>query len=68
MYCPKCGHRKTHCIDSRMYPLGINKRRRKYECDNCHYRFHTIETIDPDDKHQWNRHNYKEEMRRRYDN
>jgi transcriptional repressor NrdR len=42
MKCPKCGFENSKVLDSR--PLEDNIRRRR-QCENCNYRFSTIETI-----------------------
>lgn len=44
MYCPKCGHKDTKVLDTR---LGKTKQsiRRRRECLDCGYRFTTVEEI-----------------------
>lgn len=43
MYCPKCQHKETKVIDSRLSDDGTSVRRRR-ECLACGYRFTTYET------------------------
>ena len=45
MRCPNCGDKSESCrvIDSRSAGFG-EYRRRRYRCDNCGYRFNTLET------------------------
>jgi transcriptional repressor NrdR len=44
MQCPKCGTKDTRVIDSRVSTSGLAIRRRR-SCQNCGYRFSTIEEI-----------------------
>ncbi|NBD37584.1 MAG: transcriptional repressor NrdR [Verrucomicrobia bacterium] len=44
MQCPKCGTKDTRVIDSRVSSNGFAIRRRR-SCQNCEYRFSTIEEI-----------------------
>jgi len=44
MQCPKCHHSDTKVIDSRPEREGRTIRRRR-ECDNCEFRFSTVERI-----------------------
>ena len=39
--CPKCGSENGHVVDSR--PSENNTARRRRECNNCGFRFSTIE-------------------------
>jgi transcription elongation factor Elf1 len=41
--CPECGHRYSFVVDTN----GIKRRR---ECDGCHHRYNTTETIDAIDQ------------------
>lgn len=43
MICPACSSTNLYCIDSR--EMRGNKRRRRHECLDCHYRFTTVEII-----------------------
>ena len=45
MYCPFCQAEDTKVIDSRLVADGSQIRRRR-ECEVCHSRFTTFETID----------------------
>lgn len=45
MYCPVCGHTDTKVLDSRLSPNGTSVRRRRV-CENCEYRFSTLEEIE----------------------
>lgn len=45
MFCPVCSHTDTRVIDSRLSPDGTSIRRRR-ECDQCQYRFSTLEEIE----------------------
>lgn len=42
MRCPTCKSHQVRVIDSRM--VGEDKRRRRYECQDCKDRFTTYET------------------------
>jgi transcriptional repressor NrdR len=44
MQCPKCGTKDTRVIDSRVSSNGLAIRRRR-SCQQCEYRFSTIEEI-----------------------
>lgn len=44
MICPKCQHPNTRVIDSRPEREGRSIRRRR-ECENCDFRFTTIEKV-----------------------
>jgi transcriptional repressor NrdR len=44
MNCPKCRERDSRVIDSRIAKDGLSIRRRR-ECQNCGYRFTTVEEI-----------------------
>lgn len=45
MQCPNCKHTGTRVLDSRPVHEGRTIRRRR-ECDSCHYRFTTFETVE----------------------
>ncbi len=45
MRCPVCGHSDTKVVDSRLTADEATVRRRR-ECDQCQFRFSTLETID----------------------
>lgn len=45
MRCPVCSHEDTKVIDTRITADGIGVRRRR-ECEECEYRFSTIEGIE----------------------
>ena len=45
MYCPFCQAEDTKVIDSRLVADGSQIRRRR-ECEVCHSRFTTFETIE----------------------
>ena len=45
MFCPVCNHDDTRVIDSRISPDGTSIRRRR-ECDECQYRFSTLEEVE----------------------
>lgn len=45
MHCPVCSHPETRVVDSRLSPDGTSIRRRR-ECDECQYRFSTLEEIE----------------------
>lgn len=42
MRCPVCNHAQLSVLDTRSSEDGLSVRRRR-ECDNCHYRFSTVE-------------------------
>ncbi|MGE9292125.1 transcriptional regulator NrdR [Ruficoccus sp. ZRK36] len=44
MYCPKCGHKDTKVLDTRIGKSKLSIRRRR-ECLDCGYRFTTVEEI-----------------------
>ena len=44
MYCPKCNSNDTRVIDSRIGKNGLTIRRRR-QCQQCDYRFSTLEEI-----------------------
>ncbi len=44
MYCPKCGHKDTKVLDTRIGKGKLSIRRRR-ECLGCSYRFTTVEEI-----------------------
>ncbi|MBC2592873.1 transcriptional repressor NrdR [Ruficoccus amylovorans] len=44
MYCPKCGHKDTKVLDTRIGKSKLSIRRRR-ECLGCGYRFTTVEEI-----------------------
>lgn len=44
MNCPKCGSSQRTTIDSRLAESG-EVRRRRYCCNNCHYRYSTAEIV-----------------------
>ena len=48
MQCPKCGTSDTRVIDSRVSTNGLAIRRRR-SCQNCNYRFSTVEEIIAED-------------------
>lgn len=48
MQCPKCGTKDTRVIDSRVSSNGVSIRRRR-SCQNCEYRFSTIEEVVSED-------------------
>lgn len=45
MHCPICNHLDTRVVDSRLSLDGTSIRRRR-ECDECEYRFSTLEEIE----------------------
>ena len=45
MHCPVCNHINTKVVDSRLSPDGTSIRRRR-ECEQCEYRFSTLEEIE----------------------
>lgn len=45
MRCPSCQHNGTRVLDSRPVHDGTSIRRRR-ECEACHYRFTTFETVE----------------------
>lgn len=45
MRCPVCNHDDTRVVDSRLSPDGTSIRRRR-ECDECEYRFSTLEEVE----------------------
>lgn len=45
MRCPVCNNRETSVVDSRSAEDGLAVRRRR-ECDQCHYRFSTVEEVE----------------------
>ncbi len=45
MRCPVCSHTETKVVDSRLTADEASVRRRR-ECDQCQFRFSTLETID----------------------
>jgi transcriptional repressor NrdR len=45
MHCPVCGHDQTKVVDSRIATDGSAIRRRR-ECEQCEYRFSTIEEVE----------------------
>ncbi|HET6871798.1 MAG TPA: transcriptional regulator NrdR [Sporolactobacillaceae bacterium] len=45
MHCPNCHHVGTRVLDSRPVNEGKSIRRRR-ECEVCHYRFTTFETVE----------------------
>lgn len=45
MHCPSCHHVGTRVLDSRPVNEGRSIRRRR-ECEQCHYRFTTFETVE----------------------
>ncbi|WEG13913.1 transcriptional regulator NrdR [Pullulanibacillus sp. KACC 23026] len=45
MHCPSCHHVGTRVLDSRPVNEGRSIRRRR-ECEACHYRFTTFETVE----------------------
>jgi transcriptional repressor NrdR len=48
MQCPKCGTKDTRVIDSRVSTSGLSIRRRR-SCQNCEYRFSTVEEMISED-------------------
>jgi transcriptional repressor NrdR len=44
MICPRCHHTDTKVYDSRTTNKGKTVKRRR-ECENCHYRFTTLEEV-----------------------
>lgn len=44
MHCPRCNHKETRVIDSRLARNGTAIRRRRC-CQECEYRFTTVEEI-----------------------
>ena len=42
LHCPSCGKRKLITVDTRPTRGGI---RRRKECNQCRFRFSTVETI-----------------------
>lgn len=44
MYCPKCGHKDTKVLDTRIGKTKLSIRRRR-ECLDCGHRFSTVEEI-----------------------
>jgi transcriptional repressor NrdR len=45
MRCPVCSHTETHVVDSRLAQDETSIRRRR-ECDQCQFRFSTLEEIE----------------------
>ena len=45
MHCPNCHHVGTRVLDSRPVNEGKSIRRRR-ECEGCHFRFTTFETVE----------------------
>lgn len=45
MHCPVCNHADTRVIDTRLSQDGTSIRRRR-QCDECQYRFTTVEEIE----------------------
>ncbi|GGH86787.1 transcriptional repressor NrdR [Pullulanibacillus pueri] len=45
MRCPNCQHNGTRVLDSRPVEDGRSIRRRR-ECESCHFRFTTFETVE----------------------
>ena len=45
MHCPVCSHPDSRVVDSRLSSDGTSVRRRR-ECDECQYRFSTLEEIE----------------------
>lgn len=45
MHCPVCGHDDTRVVDSRISAEGDAIRRRR-ECDECGFRFSTLEEVE----------------------
>lgn len=45
MHCPVCSFPDTRVVDSRLSPDGTAIRRRR-ECDQCEYRFSTLEEVE----------------------
>jgi transcriptional repressor NrdR len=45
VHCPFCQHEDTRVIDSRVSEDGATIRRRR-ECEHCHERFNTFETVE----------------------
>lgn len=45
MRCPDCQHNGTRVLDSRQVHDGNSVRRRR-ECESCHHRFTTFETVE----------------------
>ncbi|MBM3204745.1 transcriptional repressor NrdR [Candidatus Uhrbacteria bacterium] len=45
MHCPVCNHADSRVVDSRLSPGGTSIRRRR-ECDDCEYRFSTLEEVE----------------------
>jgi transcriptional repressor NrdR len=44
MICPKCHHKQTKVYDTRVTQSGRATRRRR-ECEDCNYRFTTLEEV-----------------------
>lgn len=45
MHCPVCNHEESKVVDSRLTADGTAIRRRR-ECDECGYRFSTVEEVE----------------------
>ena len=43
MRCPACDSEKSRIIDTR--PIAFSRRRRRYECLSCGFRFNSIEYV-----------------------
>lgn len=63
MRCPVCSHTETSVVDSRLTADGISIRRRR-ECDQCQFRFSTLEEMELLDMTVVKRDGHRESYRR----